>query len=179
MKARFKKFITLGIIFALTTFLTSSFTIAATDSVTATVLAQNVAVSLNQSSFDYGTVPINTASSTLNLWAGAGITATNDGNITAGLTINGANTTGAGTTWTLDSANSTQDHYIHKFCNDTDNICTSPPTNFTALTTSPQTLKASVAAQGTVVFQLQLTTPQTVADYNQQSAAVTITISAS
>ena len=63
---------------------------ATTAAVTATVTVQNIAVSLNQSSLAYGTMDSNTASSTLGLFAGAGITATNDGNVTSDFDIYGA-----------------------------------------------------------------------------------------
>jgi hypothetical protein len=143
-------------------------------SVTATVTVQNIAVSLNRTSFSYGTIASNTASSTLALWSGAGITATNDGNIISDFDIYGANTTN----WTL-AGTAASDAYVHKFCNDTDSDCTTPPTSYTALTTSPQTLKESIAATGgTCVFQLQLTTPNPSTIFTQQSAGVTIQASA-
>lgn len=150
--------------------------LAVTSAVTATVLVSNVSISLSQSSFNYGTMALNAASSTLNLFSGAGIVATNNGNLTEDFDIYGANTTGAGTNWTLDSSNATQNHYIHKFCQDTDNDCTLPggAANYTALTGTPATLKHGITASGNVAFQLQITTPQSVSDYNQQSAAVTI-----
>jgi len=147
---------------------------AATDSVTATVTAQNVAVSLSQSSFDYGTIDNNTASSTLLLWGGAGIVATNDGNVNEDFDINGADTA----SWTL-AGSVAENNYMHQFCNDTDDDCASPPTNYTALTTSPATLKNTIAASGTCAFQLRLTTPNPSTVYTQQSASVTITASAS
>jgi hypothetical protein len=128
-----------------------------------------VSVTLDRSSFNYGFVPANTASSTLSLWGGAGITATNNGTVTENFTIYGANTAN----WTL-AGSAGSDAYIHKFCNDTDNDCTTPPTNYTALTTSPQTLKNGVAASGVCVFQLQLTTPNPSSVYTQQNASVTI-----
>ena len=149
---------------------------AATDSVTATVTVLYSAVSLNQSSFAYGSISSNAASSTLPLWSGAGITATNDGGA-ADFDIYGANSTGGGTGWTL-AGNTTGNNYIHRFCNDTDSACTSAPTNYTALTTSPQTLKTNVAGSGTVAFQLQITTPTTPTDFTEQSTAVTIQASA-
>ena len=161
------------LILALFGALAATATFAAT--VTATVTVQNVAVSVNQASFDYGTVSLDTASSTVALFAGAGIVATNDGNVAADFDINGANTAD----YTLNSANTTQDNYIHRFCNDTAADCTTPPTNYTALTTSPAALSTSVAAAGTTAFQLQITTPLTVSTYAQQSAVVTITASAS
>ncbi len=151
---------------------------AATDTVTATVTVSYASVSLNQDSFAYGTMNTNTASSTLALWGGVGITATNGGS-TSDLDIYGANTTGSGTGWTL-AGNTTGNNYMHQFCNDTDNVCDSPPTGYTGheLTTSPVPLKAGVAAAGTVAFQLRITTPTTPTDVSQQSAVVTIQASA-
>jgi hypothetical protein len=145
---------------------------AATDSVSATVTVMYSAVSLNQEIFPYGSMNSNTASSTLNLWSGVGITATNDGS-TSSFDIYGANTAN----YTL-AANNTGNNYIHKFCEDTTNDCTTPPTNYTALTTSLATLDASVANAETVAFQLQITTPATPTVFTQQSAAVTIQASA-
>jgi hypothetical protein len=142
--------------------------------VTATVTVQNVTVSLNHASFDYGIIANNTASSTLPLWSGAGIIATNDGNVSEDFDINGADTVD----WAIKTT-AGGDEYVHKFCNDTDDVCTSPPTSYSALTTSPTPLKTSIGTSGTCVFQLQITTPNPDTHYTQQSAAVTITASAS
>ncbi|MDD5071468.1 MAG: hypothetical protein PHQ42_01900 [Patescibacteria group bacterium] len=145
---------------------------ADTDAVTGTVTVQNFAISLDQSSFSYGTMTNNSASSTLTLWSAAGITATNDGS-KADFDIYGADTAN----WTLDAATSTPDYYTHKFCNETDNDCAASGVygaNFTALTTSPAALKADVAAAGGVAFQLSMHTPNPSTVYTQQSAAVTV-----
>lgn len=150
---------------------------AATDAtVTATVTVQNISMTLSQSSFAYGTMAANTASSTLTLFGGAGIVATNDGNVTSDFDIYGADTAN----WTL-GATTDSDQYIHKFCNDTDNDCTLPggAANYTALTTSPATLKNSVASSGTTAFQLQITAPNPSTVYTEQSVGVTVQISAS
>ncbi len=141
--------------------------------VCATTTVAAVSITLDRSSFAYGSVPPNSASSTIGLWSGAGITATN-GEAPADFYIYGANTTN----WTLDTATSTPDHYIHWFCNDTDNVCTTPPTNYTAMTTSPALLKSSVAASGTCAFQLRIGTPNPSTVFTQQSAVVTIQASA-
>lgn len=145
---------------------------AATDAVTATVTVLYSSISLDQTTFSYGSMNSNTASSTLVLFGGLGITATNNGG-TSQFDIYGANSTGSGSGWTLASDN-TGNNYTHKFCNDTDNDCATPPTNYTALTTSPQTLDASVANSATVNFQLEITTPTTPTDFSQQSAVVTV-----
>ncbi len=159
-------------VLGLVVMLVNSAVLAATDTVTATVTVTYAALSLDQASFAYGGVNTNTASTTLDIWGGTGITATNDGS-NADFDIYGANTTGGGTGWTL-AANTTGNNYTHEFCNDTDDDCTTPPTNYTQLTTSAQTLKTPVANAGTVAFQLQITTPTTATDFTQQSAVVTI-----
>ena len=144
---------------------------AATDAVSGSVTVLYSDVSLSQETFAYGSMNSNTASSTLTLWSGAGIVATNNGS-TSSFDIYGANTAN----YTL-AANNTGNNYIHKFCN-TIASCVTPPTNYTALTTSPQTLDASVANAETVAFQLQITTPATPTNFTQQSAAVTVQASA-
>lgn len=131
-----------------------------------------VSVTLDRENFAYGKVPNNTASSTLSLWSGAGITATN-GDVVANFHIYGANSSGSGSGWTL-AADNTGNNYMHKFCDDTELDCSSPLTNYTALTTSPVLLEASVAISGTVAFQLQITTPVAPTDVSMQSAVVTV-----
>ena len=158
------------------------FSLAAdTDTTTGTVTVQNFAISIagGETTFAYGTMSNNTASSTMTLFpAGEGITATNDGSV-ADFDIYGANTgTGAGGNgWDLNTATSTQDYYTHKFCNETDNDCAlSGPygASFTALTTSPAALSASVANAASVDFQLSMHTPNPSSKYTEQSAVVTV-----
>lgn len=132
---------------------------------------QNITVSviLDVNSFDYGIIPDNTSSSTLTLFSGAGITATNNGNVTENFTIYGADTTD----WTLSTTNGV-DIYTHEFCNDTDNDCSNPPTNYSLLTSTPQSLKTGIPASSAVSFQLRITTPTDTSIYTPQSAVVTI-----
>jgi len=141
----------------------------------ATFLTENstVSVTLDVSNFAYGSMANNTASSTLTLFGGLGITATNDSGSIENFDIYGANTVN----WTL-AGTTGSNQYIHQFCNDTDNDCSGPPTNYVALTTSPQTLKNSVANTGTVDFQLRVTTPNPSTVYTEQSAVVTVQASA-
>jgi hypothetical protein len=128
-----------------------------------------ISITLDRESFNYGAMTSNTSSSTLGLWGGVGITATNDGNVIEDFDIYGANTAD----WTL-SGTAGPDIYVHQFCNDTDNACDAPPVGYTALTTSPQTLKTGIGSGGTVVFQLLITTPNESSVFNEQSAVVTI-----
>lgn len=90
-------------------FVVPSVLAATTATVTATVTAQNVAVSISDGSVAYGTLSLNASSGT----NGSDTqTVTNDGNVAEDFTIKGQDSA----TWTLDSVNSTQDHYIHMFC---------------------------------------------------------------
>ncbi|MDP3042859.1 MAG: hypothetical protein Q8N21_00425 [bacterium] len=136
-----------------------------------------VSVTLDRENFPYGSMANNTASSTLSLWSGAGIIATNGGAI-ADFYIYGANSSGTGGGWILSNIDNSGNNYMHKFCDDTESVCTGPPTNYTALTTSPALLEANVAAAGTRAFQLQLTTPTAPTDFSAQSAVVTVQASA-
>ena len=146
---------------------------AATEgTVTATVTVLYTSVSINNTSFDYGTVPANTASSTLALWGGAGIVATLTGANTD-VDIKGDNTTG-GTGWTLSGTANTDNNYMHYFCNDTDNVCTDTGSNYTALTTSYAVLDTGISNGNTVAFQLNILTPQVPTAFVQQSSVVTI-----
>ncbi|MDO8442884.1 MAG: hypothetical protein Q7S81_01305 [bacterium] len=132
--------------------------------------AAGVSITLDRSSFEYGNMANNTSSTTLTLWNGAGIIATN-GTAIADFFIYGANTAN----WTLATATSTSNIYAHRFCNDTDNVCTAPWTNYTPMTTSQTTvLKSSVGAGATVAFQLQMHTPNPSSVYTSQSAEVTV-----
>jgi len=156
------------------------FSLAAdTDTTTGTVTVQNFAISIagGETTFAYGTMSNNTASSTMTLFsAGTGITATNDGSV-ANFDIYGANTG----SWILNTATSTADNYTHKFCNETANDCAASGVygaNFTALTTSPAALSASVANAASIDFQLSMHTPNPSTVYTQQSAVVTVQASA-
>ncbi len=133
--------------------------------------AANVSVSVSDGIVAYGTMAENTSKSTLDLTDTQ--TATNDGDVTEDFNIKGQDATGGGCTWTLASTNGS-DQYVHEFCNDTDLDCSSPPTNYTALTTSYQVLDTGIAASGTVDFQLYLTTPNPSSCYGEQSVDVTV-----
>ncbi len=137
---------------------------ATTGTVSATVTVQNVSVTVADGTVAYGTLGLNSSAGTNSADTQ---TATNNGNVAETLTIKGANSAN----WTLSATNSTTDTYIHKFCTAT---CGSAPTNYTSLTTSYQTLNASVAASGTQTFDLYLTTPQTSSVYTSQSVDVTV-----
>ena len=137
---------------------------AETATVTATVTAQNVSVTVSDNSVTYGTMSLGSSKSTITLSDTQ--TATNAGNITSQLNIKGQNSTG----WTL-AGTAGSDQYVHKFCTAS---CSTPPTNYTALTVNYQTLSASIAASGTQDFDLELTVPNSSTTYTQQSVDVIV-----
>jgi hypothetical protein len=116
----------------------------------------------------YGIIAAGSSKSTIDLSDMQ--TAQNDGNVTETFNIKGQNTS---CPWTL-AATVGNDQYVHQFCNDTDDDCDSPPTNYTALTTNYQVLDTGIAVSGTVNFQLRITTPNPSSCYGQQSVDVTI-----
>ena len=138
-----------------------------------TATAAVVSVSVSDGVVSYGIMPTNTSKSTLPGELNDMQTATNDGNVTENFNIKGQDATGGGCTWTLASTNGT-DQYVHQFCNDTDYDCTLPPTNYTALTTTYQSLKTGVSVNGTVQIQFRLITPTQSTCFGQQSVNITI-----
>ena len=152
-----------------TALLFASFTVlfpvyaAETADVTATVTVQNISVSVADGTVAYGTLALNTTADTN---PGDLQTATNDGNVTVEFNIQGQDSAN----WTI-AGSAGANQYVHQFCTAT---CGSPPTNYTALTTSYSTLAASVAAAGTQTFDLAITTPTSTASYVQQNVDVTV-----
>jgi hypothetical protein len=139
---------------------------ASTGTVTATVTAQNISVSVSDGSVAYGTVALSSSSDTTSSGVNDSQTATNDGNITETFNIKDAGTTAA---WTI-AGTVGADNYKHEFCTTT---CDSTP-SWTALTANYQTLAASVSTSGTQVFDLKLNTPTSSSSYTQQSLTVTV-----
>ena len=135
-----------------------------------TASAAVVSVSVSDGVVTYGTMAAGASKSTLPGELNDMQTATNDGNVTETFNIKGQNTA---CPWTL-AATSGNDQYVHQFCNDTANDCTSPPTNYTALTTGYQTLATGVAQSGTVDVQLRITVPNPSSCFTSQSVDVTI-----
>lgn len=162
-----KKLLFSGIGLLLAVMLIGQYVLAAdTATVTATVTVQNISVSVADGTVAYGTLGQNATADTE---PADGQTATNNGNITENFNIKGSTSTN----WTL-GATAASDVYVHKFCNDTDNDCTTPPTNYTALTLNYQTLDTAITTSGTVLFQLQINTPNPSTVYTEQSVTVTV-----
>ncbi len=136
--------------------------------VAATVTVQNISVSVSDGTVVYGTLAVNATASTrspVDLQ-----TATNNGNIAEKFNIKGMDATGSTQTWTL-AATAGSAQYIHGFCTSS---CTTPPTSYTALTTSYATLAASVAASGTQTFDLYINTPTATTDFTVHTVDVMV-----
>jgi hypothetical protein len=139
---------------------------ATTGSVSATVTTQNISVAVTDGTVSYGTLASNTSKSTIAADLNDLQTATNDGNLAEDFNIRGQNSAN----WTLAATTGT-DQYVHRFCIAS---CGTPPTNYTALTTSYQALATNKAPAGTQTFDLQITTPNPSTVYTQQSVDVTV-----
>ena len=138
---------------------------ASTDSVTATVTAQNISVSVSDGSVAYGTLATSSTADTASGDLDDSQTATNDGNVTEDFNIQGQDSAN----WTLE-ATAGADQYTHKFCT---SDCDGTPT-WNALTTSYQSLATSVSAAGTQIFDLQIGTPTSSTNYTEQTVSVTV-----
>lgn len=139
-----------------------------TASVGATVTVQNISVSVTDGTVAYGTMGLNSTASTRSPVDTQ--TATNDGNVAEDFNVKGQDAVGSTQSWTLaGTAGSAQ--YVHKFCTA---VCTSPPTNYTALTTSYATLVLNVAKDGTQTFDLFINTPTATTDFTSHAVDVTV-----
>lgn len=139
---------------------------ANTGTVSATVTAQNVSVTVTDGSIAYGILAVNTSKSTTVADLNDLQTATNNGNVVEDFNIKGADSAA----WTLAAAPGAE-QYTHRFCTTT---CTTPPTGYTALTLNYQTLGTSIATSGTKTFDLQISTPTSTADFTPQNVNVIV-----
>lgn len=138
---------------------------ADTATVTATVTAQNISVTVSDGTVTYGTLALSTNADTTSSGLNDSQTAQNNGNITEDLNIKGQNSG----SWTL-AGSVSADQYTHKWCVSN---CDAAPT-WNVLTTNYQTLASDVSASGTQVFDLQIGTPSSSSSYNSQSVDITV-----
>lgn len=139
---------------------------ATTGAVTATVTVQSISITVTDGTVAYGTLGTSSTKDTTSSGVNDSQTATNDGNVTEDFNILGQSS-GA---WTLGST-ADSETYTHKWCT---SDCDGTPT-WTALTTSYQTLVASIAASGgTQIFDLEIGTPTSTSTYTEQSVDITV-----
>lgn len=138
--------------------------------------AQNtiVSVSVSDGVVSYGSLATNATASTRSPLDTQ--TLTNTGNVPEDFSINGQNAIGSTQNWTL-AATAGNAQYVHGFCTSS---CTTPPTNYVALTTTPQlpTAFTNIGTGNTANFDLFLNTPTVTTDFTSHAVDVTITASA-
>ena len=142
--------------------------------VSATVTAQNVSISVTSGTVAYGIMAANTHRSTIAADLNQTQTVTNTGNVDIDININSADSTD----WTL-AATTGADQYTHMFCHTS---CGTPPTNFTALPAGPSyaTFQEDVTSvtSNTRNLDLRLSTPTSTTEFGEQSMTVTLQASA-
>lgn len=130
-----------------------------------------VSISISDGEIHYGILPLDSSKNTIDLGDSQRVTNTSSQNIN--LNIKGTNATGGGCTWTL-SSNTGNDEYSYQFCNSTDNNCSSPPINYTYLSTSYQLLKGNLSPGNFIDFHLKLNMPVNSTCFGEQTTQVTI-----
>lgn len=143
-----------------------------TGTVTATVTAQNVSVTITTGgSVAFSTINTDSTEDTTSSGVNDTETAENNGNITENFNIKAENSTSTGAGWTMGAA-ADSEIYTIKFCT---SDCDGTPTwNAIGIDPSYETLAASIAKDGTQDFDLQVSTPTSTTDYNEQTITVTI-----
>ena len=130
-----------------------------------------VSITVSDGVIQYGILPLNSSRSTIDLNDVQRVTNTSNQNIN--VNIMATNATGGGCTWTL-SNNIGNNEYSYQFCNATDNSCSSPPTNYSFLTTSYQLLKGNLSTASHIDFHLRLNMPVYSTCFGEQNVDVTI-----
>lgn len=138
--------------------------------VSATVTAQNVSISVSSGIVTYGVMAVNTHKSTIPAELDQRQTISNTGNVSVNINIRSGNSTN----WALASTPGV-DQYVHMFCHTS---CDTPPTNYTALTDSNQTFQNSVGVSENRSLDLRLSTPTSTTHFGEQSMTVTVQASA-
>ena len=141
-----------------------------TDTVAATVTAQIYSVSITDGSVSFSTVAQNSTQDTTTNGVDDSQTAANDGTVAAKFEIKAQDSTG-GSGWTL-GASAGSETYTMKFC--TSSCDSSPSWSSVGIHPSYATLAASVDASGNQAFDLQVGTPTSTTETNQQSITVTV-----
>jgi len=167
MKEKMKKrILALVGVAALVGLLLPTVVFSAEDTVTCTVSAYLVSVTVTDGDVIYGALEVGTSKSTLDLTDTQ--TATNDGTVTEDFDIKSTDATrGGGTTWTLVTGTPGNNEFKHEFSTDSGS-------SWTAMTTSYASLATSVGTSSSEEFDLQITMPGSTDDYAEHSITVTV-----
>ena len=131
----------------------------------ARVSEEIVSVVVTPSTIAYGTLAL---AESKNTTPGQQLTVTNNGGVTANLSIKSSDATrDGGTTWTLVTTTPGLNQFKHEFSIDSGS-------NWTALTGFYQTLKSNVLSGNNQTFDLQITMPDSTTDYLEHTIVITI-----
>lgn len=147
-------------------FLVQGVQAATTATVSATVTAQNISVTVSTGTVTYGSVGLSSTQDTTATGVNQTQTATNNGNVAEDFNISSSNATG-GTAWTISGTSIGADQYMHEFS-------TNSGTSWTATTTGYTLMASNIAALGTQNFDLKIHTPSSSTDYVQKTITVTV-----
>jgi len=142
---------------------------ASTNSIGATVTAQNISVVITSSgSVPYGTVVL--AGSQTSQGVSATQSAVNNGNITAVFNIKTSIATSTGGTWTITSATGTVDQYIHQFATST----ASPIWRTWTTADTYAVATSSIAVNSTTTIDLKIGVPSSISEGSTKTISVTV-----
>lgn len=162
----------LFLLVVLVLFFASGVRAGTTATVTATVTAQNVSVTITtDGSVAFSTINTSSTEDTTSNGVNDTETAQNNGNVTEDFNIKAADSSSSGAGWTL-GASAGSETYTMKSCT---SGCDGTPTwNAVGIEPDYETLATGVAASGTQDFDLQVGTPTSTTDYNEQTITVTV-----
>jgi hypothetical protein len=139
---------------------------AQTGTVTCTVSAVLVSVTVAPGSVAYGTLALGANITTIAL--NDTQTATNTGTVAEDFNIESSNATrGGGTDWTLMTGAPGSNQFKHEFS-------INAGSNWTAMTNSYASLKTNVASNSSQTFDLRITMPGSTTDYLEHTITVTV-----
>lgn len=161
-----KRILAVVAVLALVGALVPAIVFAAEATVTCTVSAVLVSVTVTDGSVAYGTLALGANTTTLALADTQ--TATNNGTVAEDFNIESSNATrGGGTNWTLVTTTPGSNEFKHEFS-------TNSGSSWAAMTTSYQTLKSNVLSSSNQTFDLRITMPSSTSDYLQHTITVTV-----
>lgn len=162
-----KRILALVGVVALVGLLLPAVVLSAEDTVTCTVSAFLVSVTVTDGDVAYGALEVGTTKSTLAAELDDIQTATNDGTVVEDFNIKSSNAIGASQNWTLVTGTPGLNEFKHEFS-------TNSSFPGTALTNSYTSLATNVGTSGSQTFDLQITMPSSTTDYLEHTITVTV-----
>jgi hypothetical protein len=161
-----KRILALVAVLALVGALVPAIVFAAEGTVTCTVSAFLVSVTVTDGNVAYGALEVGASKSTKDLSDTQ--TATNSGTVAENFTIKSSDATRAsGTNWTLVTGTPGTNEFKHEFSIDSGST-------WTPMTTSYASLKTNVLSGSNQTFDLRITMPGSTTDYQQHTITVTV-----